>query len=186
MPLTSVLVPYDEQWPRLFSETADWLIPVFGSELIALHHIGSTAVPGLWAKPEIDVLACVTDVRQAGRWEPPLAARGFMRGGDLSEGHLFFKRNANGVRTHKLHVCVDGHRTADRMLRFRDHLRRSRAHRDEYASLKRRLEAENTQGIGEYLARKGPFIEAIVDGTADAPVGGGKSGSNSRQGAGDP
>jgi GrpB-like predicted nucleotidyltransferase (UPF0157 family) len=168
MPLTSVLTPYDDRWPPMYAEAAAWLRPVFGSMLVDLHHVGSTAVLGLPAKPEIDILAVVTDVSGVDSWVTPLAARGFRRGGDLSADHLFFKRDEKDVRTHKLHICIDGHPTAIQMLRFRDHLRRCPADRERYASLKLRLEAENTRGIGEYLEKKAPFIRGILDKIMDA------------------
>lgn len=162
MPLTSNLAPYDDQWPLMYAQAAEWLVALFESVLIDLHHVGSTAVVGLTAKPEIDILAIVSDVSGVDCWATRLAAREFRRGGDLSAGHLFFKRDENGIRTRKLHICVDGHPKAIQMLRFRDHLRRCAADRDEYASLKLQLEAENTRGIGEYLERKMPFIERIL------------------------
>ena len=163
MPLTSVLTAYDDRWPQMYAASAEWLQPLFGSALVDLHHIGSTAVVGLLAKPEIDILAVVTDVSRVDTWVTPLANREFRRGSDLSEGHLFFRRNEHEIRTHKLHVCVDGHPTAIQMLRFRDHLRRCSADRDQYARLKLRLQAENTRGIGEYLEGKAPFISTILN-----------------------
>jgi GrpB-like predicted nucleotidyltransferase (UPF0157 family) len=168
MPLTSVITPYDEHWPSCYAETAECLRPLFGSALIDLHHVGSTAVVGLWAKPEIDILAVVTEINRVDVWVRPLAEHAFRRGGDLSPGHLFFKRNEAGVRTHKLHICMDGHPTAIQMLRFRDHLRRCPTDRDEYAKLKLRLQAENTNGIGEYLEKKAPFIDGVLNRIMDA------------------
>ena len=163
MPLTSVLAPYDRRWPRMYATAAEWLRPTIGNALIDLHHVGSTAVTGLAAKPEIDILAIVTDVTGANVWATVLATRGFRRGGDLSAGHLFFKRDLNGVRTHKLHICIDGHPTAIEMLRFRDHLQQCPTDRERYANLKLRLQAENTRGIGEYLERKAPFIKSVLN-----------------------
>lgn len=168
MPLTSVLTPYDDSWPQMYAAAAQWLRPLFEGALVDLHHIGSTAVVGLLAKPEIDILAVVTDVILVDAWATPLATRGFMRGTDLSVGHLFFRRNEDGVRTHKLHICIDGHPTAIQMLRFRDHLRRCPTDRDQYANLKLGLQAQNTRGIGEYLERKAPFIGSILNKIRDA------------------
>jgi GrpB-like predicted nucleotidyltransferase (UPF0157 family) len=168
MPLTSVLTAYDDRWPQMYAAAAEWLRPLFGGTLVNLHHVGSTAVVGLLAKPEIDILAVVTDVTGVDAWVTPLAARGFRRGGDLSAGHLFFKRDQDGVRTHKLHICVGGHVTAIQMLRFRDHLRRCPADREEYADLKLQLQTENTGGIGEYLEKKAPFVRGILNKIANA------------------
>lgn len=162
MPLTRTISPYDQRWPEMFASVAGWLRPVFGEALIDLHHVGSTAVVGLVAKPEIDVLAVVADTNNVNCWTDLLATRGFRRGHHLSLGHLFFRRNEDGIRTHKLHVCLEGHPTAADMLRFRDHLRRCPEDRDRYAALKLRLEAENKAGIGEYLENKAPFITSIL------------------------
>lgn len=162
MPLTSKISPYDERWPEMFVSVAEWLRGIFGACLIDLHHVGSTAVVGLPAKPEIDILAVVADTRDLDCWTDLLAGHGFKRGRDLSGDHHFFRRNVDGLRTHKLHVCVQGHPTAVDMLRFRDHLRRYPEDRERYAALKLRLEAENKAGIGEYLEKKAPFIRSIL------------------------
>ena len=166
MTLTSTIQPYDARWPLMYASTAEWLRPMFGKSLIDVHHVGSTAVNGLAAKPEIDVLAIVTDTKDAKSWTSALASKGFRRGRDLSPGHLFFKRDMDGVRTHKLHVCAQHHPTALEMLRFRDHLRCCPDDRDRYAALKLFLEAENRGGIGEYLEKKAPFIRSVLAGLA--------------------
>jgi GrpB-like predicted nucleotidyltransferase (UPF0157 family) len=167
MRLTSVITSYDERWPEMYARTAELLRPIFGETLTAVHHVGSTAVPGLAAKPEIDVLAIVTGTRDAENWTRALATAGYRRGCDLSAGHLFFKRDENGVRTHKLHVCVEHHSTAVKMLQFRDHLRNCSEDRDRYAALKLSLQAENTSGIGEYLEKKAPFIRSVLAGLTE-------------------
>ncbi|MNF11857.1 dephospho-CoA kinase/protein folding accessory domain-containing protein [compost metagenome] len=68
----------------------------------------------------------------------------------------------DGVRTHKVHVCISGHPQIERMLRFRDLLRGDPALRQQYQDLKSQLEASNREGIGEYLAKKAPFIDAVM------------------------
>ena len=162
MPLTSTITPYDREWPDRYREEAEKIAPVFGDALDMIHHVGSTAIPGLAAKPEIDILVVVGDVSSADVWNDELAEYGYTPGGDLSPGHLFYKRNVNGVRTHKIHVCVDGHLQINAMLGFRDHLRLHPDVRKRYETLKLKLEAENTQGIGEYLEGKASFIEKVL------------------------
>jgi GrpB-like predicted nucleotidyltransferase (UPF0157 family) len=162
MQLTSTISPYDHKWPHAFRDEATRLSRVFGSALRELHHVGSTAVPGLSAKPEIDVLAVVDDVSLAGEWAGPLAKLKYRRGGDLSEGHLFYKRDVEGVRTHKIHVCQPGHPKIGEMLNFRDYLRSQDGARREYETLKLQLEQQNTTGIAEYLQGKEPFIRAAL------------------------
>jgi GrpB-like predicted nucleotidyltransferase (UPF0157 family) len=85
---------------------------------------------------------------------------GYVRGTDLSVGHHFYRRDVDGVRTHKIHVCVVGHGQIARMLRFRDLLREDSTIRKD---LKLRLEANNRGGIAEYLAHKAPYIDALMN-----------------------
>lgn len=168
MALTSVIQPYDDAWPERYAEEAGRLAPVFAPALLDMHHVGSTAVPQLAAKPEIDILAVVDPARLRPDWPVGLTALGYQQGRDLSPGHRFFRRNLGGVRTHKLHVCDAGHPRVDWMLRFRDHLRTDPADRAAYEALKLRLERDNTEGIGEYLAGKAPFIDAVMARVGDA------------------
>lgn len=162
MALTSRITPYDSEWPTRFIAAREQVEMAFAADLVAIHHVGSTAVPGLHAKPEIDVLVVVA----AHREEPPhntvMAGFGYVRGSDLSPGHHFYRRNVDGVRTHKVHVCISGHEQIDKMLRFRDLLRSDPLIRQRYQALKLELEACNTGGIGEYLAGKAPFINALL------------------------
>jgi GrpB-like predicted nucleotidyltransferase (UPF0157 family) len=162
MPLTSPIQPHDPAWPRKYQDEVARLRPVFGLDLVEIHHVGSTAVPGLAAKPEIDLLAVVNAPDDSDEWTRSLQHLGYRRGGDLSPGHHFFKRDLNEVRTHKLHVCRVGHPAIAEMLRFRDHLRNHLDDRMEYEQLKLRLEKQNTKGIGEYLDAKMPFIQSIL------------------------
>ncbi len=161
MPLTSKITAYDVRWPMQFETEARRLRPIFGRSQMAIHHVGSTAVPGLVAKPEIDLLAEVGDTRFVPDWQAGLMDLGYRRGADLVAGHHFFKRDHGGVRTHKLHVCISGHPQAVRMLKLRDHLRANAQDRAAYAALKLRLEAENTNGIAEYLDGKAPFPDVV-------------------------
>ena len=158
MPLTSSITPYDPQWPQRYAEEAERLSPTFGSALKEIHHVGSTAVPGLAAKPEIDILAVIRSGNVPEEWTRTFEQLGYRRGGDLSPNHHFFKRDIGGVRTHKLHVCREGHPNIAAMLKFRDHLRRHPADRLKYQELKLALERKNADGIHQYLAGKAPFI----------------------------
>lgn len=161
MVLTSKLTAYDHAWPAMFRAERDRIAPAFGGTLVAIHHAGSTAVPGLTAKPEIDMLIDVSDYESG--LDDALDALGYRRGKDLTPGHRFYRRDVDGIRTHKLHVCVSGHQKIGLMLRFRDLLRSDPAVRQRYQALKLRLEAENRDGMAEYLSRKEPFIDACLE-----------------------
>ena len=161
-PLTSTITPYQTQWPDLYRNETTRLKPVFGSALKTIHHIGSTAVPGLSAKPEIDILVVVNDLSPVHAWTETLSTYQYRRGGDLSVGHLFYKRDVESIRTHKLHVCLTGHHKIPEMLNFRDYLRRHDDVRTQYQELKLALAKNNVSGIGEYLRGKEPFIQEVL------------------------
>ncbi|MGY2399999.1 GrpB family protein [Pseudomonas sp. SDO5271_S396] len=162
MALTSKIIPYTPIWPARFLADKPLIASAFGDELIAIHHAGSTSVPGLAAKPEIDVLIEVHDHRNASARDEILMDLGYVRGSDLSEGHHFYRRNVCGIRTHKLHVCIRGHLTIIQMLGFRDLLRRDALIRQQYEALKLQLESSNIGGMAEYLEKKSPFIIAAL------------------------
>jgi GrpB-like predicted nucleotidyltransferase (UPF0157 family) len=162
MSLTSSILPYDSAWPKKYDKEVARLIPIFEAPLVEFHHVGSTAVPELAAKPEIDILVVVNGDSIPDVWTGSLQRLGYRRGGDLSPGHHFFKRDIDGIRTHKIHICRDRHPKIAEMLKFRDHLRRHPDIRAEYHVLKFKLEKENTTGIGEYLSGKAPFIQAVL------------------------
>lgn len=162
MPLTSPIRPYDPRWPKQYAKEEARLRPIFGSALLEMHHVGSTAVPELAAKGEIDILAVIIVTGAVEEWSGPFGKLGYRRGGDLSPGHHFFKREVAGVRTHKFHICREGHVQIARMLLFREHLRQHPVDRMRYQELKLKLERENTGGIQEYLAAKEPFINEIL------------------------
>ncbi len=162
MALTSQITPYNEQWPSMFVAERRLIAKVFEPDLIEIHHVGSTAVVGLSAKPEIDLLVEVrVQTNQVDR-DRSMVSLGYVRGSNLSLGHHFYRKDVDGVRTHKVHVCLTGHWQIERMIRFRNLLIDNPQIRQEYQRLKLHLEASNRDGIGEYLANKAPFIDALM------------------------
>lgn len=140
MALISKISPYNPEWPERFQADKELIASVFGDELQAIHHVGSTAVPGLAAKPEIDVLIEVSEYRSETARDQVLLTLGYVRGSDLSQGHHFYRRNVGEVRTHKIHVCKCGHISIIHMLTFRDLLRNDSSLRKHYQALKLELE----------------------------------------------
>ncbi|WP_320196463.1 GrpB family protein [Agrobacterium rosae] len=162
MALSSQITPYNEQWPSMFLAEKRLIADVFGSDLIAIHHVGSTAVIGLWAKPEIDLLVEVREHTSQAERDRQMVSLGYVRGSNLSHGHHFYRKDVDGVRTHKVHVCLTGHWQIERMIRFKDLLIDNAQIRQEYQRLKLHLEASNRDGIAEYLAKKAPFIDNLM------------------------
>ena len=162
MALTSKITTYSPAWPQRYEADKVRLDSAFGDELLAMHHVGSTAVPQLAAKPEIDVLIEVSEHRNEAARDAVLVTLGYVRGSDLSPGHHFYRRNVGEMRTHKIHICRRGHHSVIQMLTFRDLLRSDTSLRQRYQDLKIELEATNIGGMAEYLEEKGPFIIAAL------------------------
>ncbi len=159
-----VLTDYDPSWPKLFLQEADALRSAFGASLVSLEHIGSTSVPGLSAKPIIDIQAIVRTLAEASA-APALAEIGWTQGSfDLDPEHrLYFKKNtAEGIRTHQLHVYEPNLPAAAEHILFRDYLR---AHPDEasrYLDLKRRLARTHQHDRIAYSAAKDEYVAAVL------------------------
>ena len=161
-----VIVEYDARWPRMFAEESASIRSVLGDKLVALEHVGSTAVPGLAAKPIIDILAGVRSLADSFerieplkriwyRYVPELEA-------DLPDRRYFHKGSADG-RTHHLHMVEVVSHFWERHLLFRDYLRRHPETAQEYAKLKKRLADEFRTDREGYTQAKTPFITAIEE-----------------------
>lgn len=152
------VVDYDPVWPQSFQVERARLAPLLDG--VDVHHFGSTAVPGLAAKPVIDMIACVPDI------DAPIAALveragyQFPRAYNATLSHRrFLCYPAASHRTHHLHL-VDDQDELDRRLRFRDRLRADSALAREYAALKRELAARFAEDREGYTEAKGRFIDA--------------------------
>jgi len=162
------LVPADPTWPRRFEDEAARLRAIIPADLlIALEHIGSTAVPGLPAKPVIDMLATVTDLDAArARLVAPLEAAGYAFWAENPEtDRLFFVKGlppSAPRRTHHLHVMAAGP-AALKHIAFRDYLRDHPREADRYAALKRDLARRFHHDREAYTEAKGAFIAQVLD-----------------------
>jgi len=138
---TVVVVPYDPNWPLQFEAAAAMLRPVFGDNLIALHHIGSTSVPGLAAKPTLDLLGVVRSLALVTETRSSFESLGYQaRGAYGIEGREFFAKGVPNP-THHLHVYEEGNVEILRHLAFRDYLKAHSEVASEYAALKLKLAA---------------------------------------------
>jgi GrpB-like predicted nucleotidyltransferase (UPF0157 family) len=156
-----VLAEYDPAWPRLFEREAARIRDVLGSRVVQLEHVGSTSVPGLAAKPLIDMLLVVPDSSDEGSYVLPLEAKGYVlriREPDWNE-HRLLKGPDTNIN---LHVFSAGCPEIDRMLRFRDHLRRHKADRALYERTKRELAAQTWKYVQNYADAKTAVVEDIL------------------------
>ena len=159
---------YDPTWPDAFSKLAARVKAALGSLIVSLEHIGSTAVPGLAAKPIVDldvVLASPADLPEAVRL---LATIGYVHEGDLGIAGRDAFRSPTGEPLHHLYVLGVGASELCRHVAFRDALRTDKVLRDRYAALKRALAEKYQVDPSGYTAAKSAFIsDALSRGSSD-------------------
>jgi GrpB-like predicted nucleotidyltransferase (UPF0157 family) len=158
-----IVVPYDPEWPRCFDQERAVLDAVFAGSGAALEHVGSTAVPGLGAKPVIDVMAGLTQLAEAEDRIPALEAAGYEYVQKYEEAlpeRRYFRKPRPGPSTYHLHCVVRGSDFWVRHLAFRDYLRAHPASAAAYYELKRELAVRCTKD--QYTDAKSSFIEGIL------------------------
>lgn len=164
------LQAYDPRWPGLFDAERDRLLLLslqLPARLVDIQHIGSTAVPGLTAKPVIDMLAGVESMAAAEALLAPLCASGYTTSAEFNASlndRKWLMRWADGRRTHHLHLVVHGGEVWAQRLRFRDALRADPALAARYAALKAELAAKYPHDREAYTEAKAAFVHAASEG----------------------
>ena len=156
------LVAYDPEWPRLFEREAERIRGALGGAALLVEHVGSTSVPGLVAKPIVDVVLAVPDSADEPAYLPALEGAGYVlriREPDWLE-HRMFKGPDTDVN---LHVYSAGTPEIDRMIRFRDRLRSCPADRERYAAAKRELARRTWRHVQNYADAKTAVVTEILD-----------------------
>lgn len=160
-----VVVAYRAEWPELFSRAKASVAAVLGGHALAIEHIGSTSVPGLSAKPVIDLLVGVRSMHVADACVPLLLAAGWDFPHDVNdhlEGRRFLRLLADGVRTHHVHLVEHGGPLFDEYIRFRDALRARPELAREYEALKRDLAAKFRDERARYTESKTDFVKRVL------------------------
>jgi GrpB-like predicted nucleotidyltransferase (UPF0157 family)/L-amino acid N-acyltransferase YncA len=162
------LVDYDPAWPELYAREAARIRAALGPRARRIEHVGSTSVPGLIAKPLIDIVLAVANSANEAAYLPALEAAGYVL--RIREPDWHAHRLFNGPDTAvNVHVFGVGSSEIARMTRFRDRLRASRADRDRYAAAKRELAGRRWAYVQSYADAKTDVVEEIVA-RALAPV----------------
>jgi GrpB-like predicted nucleotidyltransferase (UPF0157 family) len=155
------LAEYDPSWPVLFEREAARIRTVLGDRVRLLEHVGSTSVPGLAAKPIIDILLAVPDSSDETAYVPPMEAAGYVL--RIREPEWFEHRLLKGPDTLvNIHVFTTGSPEIARMLAFRDWLR---SHDDErllYERTKHELAARDWKYVQHYADAKSAVVEGII------------------------
>jgi GrpB-like predicted nucleotidyltransferase (UPF0157 family) len=155
------LAEYDPEWPVLFDREAARIRVVLGDTAVRVEHVGSTSVPGLAAKPIIDILLAVPDSANEQAYVPALESAGYVLRN--REPHWFEHRLFKGPDTNiNLHVFTVGAAEIDRMLLFRDWLRADDADRDAYLQVKRDLAKRSWRHVQHYADSKTAIVQQIL------------------------
>jgi len=162
-----VLQAHDPAWPARFAEERERLLGLGPDLFIDVQHIGSTAVPGLTAKPIIDLLAGVASMAVARGLAERVAGWGYTGSAEFNATlaeRQWFMRHANGHCTHHLHVVVHGGPAWQDRLRFRDVLCADPGVAARYAALKQQLAQAHATDREAYTQAKETFVRRVLEG----------------------
>ncbi len=155
------LVDYDERWPTLFAAEAARIRTAVSALPVRLEHVGSTAVPGLCAKPVLDIVAGHPSSSPALTYVVPLEGAGYQHRGDAGiPGHQFFRRGQ--PRAYHVHLVELGGALWREYVAFRDYLRADREAAGRYEEIKRRLAAQFPRDREVYIAGKSSFVREAI------------------------
>jgi GrpB-like predicted nucleotidyltransferase (UPF0157 family) len=157
---------YDPAWPEMFEQERANLQSALGPLILTIEHMGSTAVPGLAAKPIIDLLVGVRNLAEArSRCIEPLETLGYTYMPEYEPwlpGELFFRKGSSGPWTHHVHIMELSNPRWDAFLSFRDYLRANPDVASSYGNLKKALAAKFKDDIAGYRNAKGDFVFAAT------------------------
>jgi GrpB-like predicted nucleotidyltransferase (UPF0157 family) len=153
---------YDAKWAELYEAEAERLRGVFGNLLVEILHIGSTAVPGLAAKPVIDIMPLVTAIEQVDALNPAMEKLDYLPKGEAGiRGRRLFIKPSDVVRTHHVHVFQWGDPEGIRHLAFREFLKVHPELVEEYGNLKTRLAQQFPFDIHAYMDGKDEWVQRV-------------------------
>lgn len=153
-----VIADYDPAWPERYEAERARILGAVGPQVRRIEHIGSTSVPGLAAKPIVDILVAVDDPDDEAAFVPALEAAGYVLR-VREPGHRMLRTPELDVH---VHVWRDGSPDMAKDLAFRDRLRASAADREAYERLKRSLAQRDWDDMNRYAEAKGPLIREIT------------------------
>ena len=156
---------YNPNWANEFKKKAQLLRSIFGDEVIDIQHIGSTSIPGMMAKPQIDILVIVKDLTRVKNYYDAMSRAGFTpRGTDyVGVGDEYFTEDApSGERVTSVHVFPQGHPKISEYLNLRDYLKNHKQDRDLYIETKKKLYQQHSENYAAYDSGKNEVIKTII------------------------
>ncbi len=157
-----VVVPYNNEWPSMFEMEAKLIKQALGDNCLAVHHIGSTAVPGLASKPIIDILPVVKNILQVDQANAAMEQLGYKAKGEFGIPFRRYFQKGGDKRTHQVHIFEEGNPEIERHIKFRDWMIAHADDKEAYSKLKKELSLKFPHDIMSYCMGKDDFI-AIID-----------------------
>lgn len=162
MPQHIIVLDYDPIWEKSFQEEAGKIRSILKDNCVAVHHIGSTAVPGLAAKPIIDIMPVVKNLAEVDRVSAEFKEIGYEYLGEFGIKGRRYLRKGGDERTHQIHIFAENDtENIDRHLAFRDYMRTHEREREAYSQLKKALARRFPWDIDGYCDGKEEFVKRI-------------------------
>jgi GrpB-like predicted nucleotidyltransferase (UPF0157 family)/RimJ/RimL family protein N-acetyltransferase len=156
------VLPHNPEWVTIFTAEAEMLRSILGTEVVTVHHIGSTSIPDLKAKPIVDILLEVQDIEKVDAFNKPMRQLGYEPRGEFGLPHRrYFPKTVHGNRTHHVHTWQSGDVEIERHLAFRDYLIAHKEKAQEYGRLKEDLVAQYAGDREAYIAGKHNFCQEL-------------------------
>lgn len=157
-----MVTEYNEKWEHMFREEAQKIEEIFADELLDIYHIGSTSVPGLKAKPIIDMMPVVKDIEKIDSYNEKMEGLGYECMGEFGmTGRRYFRKGGDN-RTHQVHVFqADNKEDIQRHLAVRDYLRTHPEAVKQYGDLKEKLANQFPKDIEAYMDGKDAFVKEL-------------------------
>ena len=156
------LVPYDCSWAASFQVEQTKIRSVLSNHAIAIHHVGSTAVPHICAKPIVDILVVIDDIHCVNKYNFQMIRMGYEARGEYGiTRRRYFTKTENRIRTHNIHIFQSDHPDSTWLIAFRDHLLENKADAVAYDKVKRNSASKYKFDIDLYVSEKRQFIESI-------------------------
>lgn len=160
---------YQHDWPLKFKDESGRILDVFGNAVESIHHIGSTSIPYMSAKPVIDILVVIKPETQVTEFYSDMSGLGYDCRGECLDapipgtpGRYYFRKDINGMRHFHVHVCHSGHFQIVELLALRDFLREHPTAAEEYGTLKSYLAEQFMDDNFGYMKGKDAYIKQLI------------------------
>jgi GrpB-like predicted nucleotidyltransferase (UPF0157 family) len=155
------VVSYNSNWKKMYKEESEKIKNILNDIIVDIHHIGSTAIPGIKAKPVIDILVEVKDIEAVDRYNNKMEELGYEAMGEHGIPKRRFLRKGGNKRTHHIHIFQVGSEEIERYINFKEYLITHPDKGREYSKLKEKLVNKYTYDVENYTNGKSDFIKEI-------------------------